>query len=233
MATAHRGFHNDSITENTLEAFIEASKRGFKFSECDVRLSKDGILVIIHDTTFKRVAKNPKNVAASTKISEMNWSSIKRIPLKNNEKIPRLIDALHVAKKYRFKLIVEIKGGKKAGIAVAEFLNKHKYLQKYVKAITSGSKTVLTTFKEILIPLKTNPLIIISFPDFSIQKCNSAQKELSDVIDGCYLKFDKVILSSKTIRNVLKNNYIGLWGLDRESLETLEKIEMLGIDYIF
>lgn len=49
----HRGARGEA-PENTLVSFIHAIEQGTKHFELDVRLSKDGELIVIHDTTTKR-----------------------------------------------------------------------------------------------------------------------------------------------------------------------------------
>ena len=51
---AHRGLHNDTVAENSISAFRAAKEAGFGI-ELDVRLSKDGELVVFHDPTLERV----------------------------------------------------------------------------------------------------------------------------------------------------------------------------------
>lgn len=53
---AHRGYHdlNRNRWENTLSAFDHAVARGLAI-ECDVHLSSDGVPVVFHDATLKRV----------------------------------------------------------------------------------------------------------------------------------------------------------------------------------
>ena len=51
---AHRGLHNDERAENSMSAFRAAVDRGYGI-ELDIRLSKDGKLVIFHDDTLDRV----------------------------------------------------------------------------------------------------------------------------------------------------------------------------------
>ena len=53
VVTAHRGF-SGKHPENTLEAFAAAVKLGVDFVEFDVRCSKDGVPVIMHDSTVDR-----------------------------------------------------------------------------------------------------------------------------------------------------------------------------------
>jgi MFS family permease len=54
----HRGFHT-TARENTLEAFRAAASAGAPMIELDVRLSKDGAAVVIHDPDIQRVAGRP------------------------------------------------------------------------------------------------------------------------------------------------------------------------------
>lgn len=51
----HRGFH-DQAQENTLAAFRAAAAAGAPMVELDVRLSRDGQAVVIHDDNIRRVA---------------------------------------------------------------------------------------------------------------------------------------------------------------------------------
>ena len=54
FVAAHRGW-SDRYPENTMEAFRAAAELGVDQIETDVRLSKDGELVLIHDETLERV----------------------------------------------------------------------------------------------------------------------------------------------------------------------------------
>ena len=59
---AHRGYHAD-VPENTLSAFEAAVKLGVDGIETDVRLSSDGLPVIMHD----RVTPKKRPVAELTR----------------------------------------------------------------------------------------------------------------------------------------------------------------------
>lgn len=52
---AHRGLHDATRAENSLSAFAAAKENGFGI-ELDVRLCRDGDLVVFHDPTLDRVA---------------------------------------------------------------------------------------------------------------------------------------------------------------------------------
>lgn len=55
MFIAHRGLYGDYIKENTIEAFDNAFNNGYEGIEFDVRLTKDKIPVILHDSFLSRV----------------------------------------------------------------------------------------------------------------------------------------------------------------------------------
>ncbi len=50
LLLAHRGYHAD-VSENTLAAFEAARRAGVDGIETDVRLSRDGLPIILHDRT--------------------------------------------------------------------------------------------------------------------------------------------------------------------------------------
>lgn len=57
MFIAHRGLYNDIIKENTIKAFDNAFNNGYSGIEFDVRLTKDKVPIIIHDSFLSRVYK--------------------------------------------------------------------------------------------------------------------------------------------------------------------------------
>lgn len=59
---AHRGGAH-LAPENTLPAFAEAARRGYRAIECDVALTADGVPVLMHDDTLERTAGGHGRVA--------------------------------------------------------------------------------------------------------------------------------------------------------------------------
>ncbi len=62
---AHRGLHNATRAENSLSAFAAAVDAGYGI-ELDVRLSKDGELVVFHDDTLDRVTEGEGRIDKKT-----------------------------------------------------------------------------------------------------------------------------------------------------------------------
>ncbi|MGZ3775359.1 MAG: glycerophosphodiester phosphodiesterase [Pseudobdellovibrionaceae bacterium] len=58
----HRGYWVEGAPENTMTSFEAAAAHGFSMIEMDVRLSKDNIPVVFHDTTLERMFHLNKSV---------------------------------------------------------------------------------------------------------------------------------------------------------------------------
>ncbi|MBP5505534.1 MAG: glycerophosphodiester phosphodiesterase [Bacteroidales bacterium] len=58
---AHRGGKAE-FDENTLSAFNAAYKAGYRSFECDIRMTKDGNLVVMHDSSLEAFPKMEGNV---------------------------------------------------------------------------------------------------------------------------------------------------------------------------
>ncbi len=103
---AHRGLHCEdrSVPENSLEAFRLASRAGYG-AEMDVRLTKDGQVVVFHDDTLERMC------GVRGRVDEKSYDELKLLTLAGtNQRIPLLTEVLETYGG-RGPLIVEIKTG--------------------------------------------------------------------------------------------------------------------------
>ena len=67
LTIAHRGA-SARYPENTLRAFIAAAEMGADMCEFDVRMARDGEVVVIHDATVNRTTDGRGRVAAMTAV---------------------------------------------------------------------------------------------------------------------------------------------------------------------
>ena len=95
---AHRGSHL-KFPENTLAAYEEAIKEGADYVEIDLRTTKDGHLVIMHDESATRMT-GKKGL-----IKDLNYSEIRDLKIKSTNKedtttyrIPDFISVLNLCK---------------------------------------------------------------------------------------------------------------------------------------
>lgn len=100
---AHRGLHGNGVPENSLEAFDLACKSGYGI-ELDVQLSKDGEVMVFHDSTLDRMTGVEK------KVCELDAAELCDLKLENtDEKIPTFKEVLKLVDG-RTPILVELKG---------------------------------------------------------------------------------------------------------------------------
>lgn len=63
----HRGYN--TAPENTIPAYAESLKHGFRYVECDIRLTSDGKFILLHDATINRTGRNADGTAISGTIN--------------------------------------------------------------------------------------------------------------------------------------------------------------------
>jgi len=107
---AHRGW-SDAYPENTMEAFRAAAELGVDSIETDIRISKDGHLVLIHDDTVDRTTNG------SGAVKDMTLAQLQALDAGIHKgeafrgcRIPTLIEFLDYMKDYpRITMDLELK----------------------------------------------------------------------------------------------------------------------------
>ncbi|HEX4867335.1 MAG TPA: glycerophosphodiester phosphodiesterase [Acidimicrobiales bacterium] len=84
---AHRGGASEA-PENTMPAFEQAVRLGYRYLETDVHVTSDGELLAFHDDRLDRVTD------ASGAISELPWARVREARVDGREPIPRFEDLL-------------------------------------------------------------------------------------------------------------------------------------------
>ena len=156
MVVAHRG-GRDLAPENTLVAFDKAVSLGVDVLEMDVAMTKDSILVTIHDLTIDRTADSTGKVIDYTfqELQDFNFGYHFKdehggYPYRTEPvKIPRLEDVfMHYPSSL---MMIEIKDQEETGIAAAKKLNAliESYNLREIVAVFSFSDPVKSTFSGI------------------------------------------------------------------------------------
>lgn len=106
---AHRGASHEA-PENTLPAYLLAEKQGAEGWECDIHRTRDGQLVVIHDTNTKRTAGVDMEVTEHTYDELRNLDVGKwKDPKYSGTRIPLLKELVEILPENR-KLLIEVKG---------------------------------------------------------------------------------------------------------------------------
>lgn len=100
---AHRGYwKTENSAQNSISSLKNAQFLNVYGSEFDVRMTKDGKLIVNHDEDINGLI-----------IADTSYSKLKKIRLKNGEKIPTLKQYLKQGKKdSSMRLIIELKPAK-------------------------------------------------------------------------------------------------------------------------
>ena len=133
LSVAHRG-HSIAYPENTLEAYRKAIELGVEMIECDVNITSDGKLVMMHDSTLDRTTTGSGLVSAST------WEQIQRLdaggkfkPEFSGVRVPSTEETLLLYKETGTMSCFEVKGANaeesnRIAVGLVELFVKHNML---------------------------------------------------------------------------------------------------------
>ncbi|MHB0876674.1 MAG: glycerophosphodiester phosphodiesterase [Anaerolineae bacterium] len=109
VLVGHRGARAYA-PENTVASFEKAAAMGVHCFECDVRLTRDGEVIVLHDSRIDRVS-NGHGAAADMTLAELRALNFAvHFPEYGPQPIPTLVEALDAAKRLGIEIVVEIKG---------------------------------------------------------------------------------------------------------------------------
>ena len=100
---AHRGGIVEGFPENTLAAFRRAIASGVGVIEIDIRATKDGVPVILHDETLERTTDGSGPVANYT------LEELKKFDAGCGERIPTYEEVLELVSNTGVRLLLDIK----------------------------------------------------------------------------------------------------------------------------
>lgn len=109
VLVAHRGLAPD-LPENTMAAFEDVAERGVGVIEIDLRGTKDGEVVIMHDETVDRTTNGSGETVALTlaEIKELD-AGIKTGDAFAGQEVPTFEEALEFAQQHGVMLLLDIK----------------------------------------------------------------------------------------------------------------------------
>lgn len=214
LIIAHRGASSD-FPENTLAAFGKAIEIGADGLEFDVRITKNGVPIVFHDPTLKRIAgKNVRivetNVEDLREIDAGSWFN-QRFPRKQNavfaaERIPTLQETLDFLGDYRGLLYLELKcinpEIKPLTEAVSKILRSSKLLPNII--VKSFKLPAILKVKELLPGVRTAAL-------FAPQLTNILRKQTSLIEKAKNFRADEISLhfslaTHKVVEKALREN---------------------------
>jgi len=119
IAMAHQGFTSFRLPMNSMGAFREAAKLGFRYIETDVRATRDGVAVILHDRRL-----GPESGVPGV-VDRLYWRDVRRAHLGAGESIPTLEELLAALADMRINIDIKAASAIEPTVNVIERLNAH------------------------------------------------------------------------------------------------------------
>lgn len=192
---AHRGGHHEQ-PENSIPAIEEAIRLGASVVEVDVRATKDGVLVLMHDKTINRTTNGVGEVAKHT------YAEIQQMHLRTSAgegitplTVPTLADVLQVC---RGKILVDIDFKEER----KEFIKKT-----YDLIAQQGMEDQVLFF---LYDYKDMPAIYSLNPRITLFPRAHSMKELAAIMK---LKMTTVIHLDESFTDTAQLNFLRMQGL--------------------
>lgn len=217
--TAHRGSSRQA-PENTMAAIQAAVEDMADYVEIDVQMTADGVVVLGHDASLKRVA------GVDRAIGSMTWSELRQLDAGSwfsdrfaGEKIPQLQEVLEYCKG-KIKLNIELKYNGKDSLlpeTVAGQIAANEMEEQCV--ITSTSLEYLRKVKTVMPELHTGYIISAAYGNFYSEEAVDFISIRSNFVDGALVKNAHA-----------QGRAIHAWTVNQRT--ELERLRMLGVDNI-
>lgn len=232
---AHRGA-NRWAPENTIAAFLKAAEMGADYAEMDVRQTKDGEFVIMHDSDVKRTTNG------SGKVSDMTLAEIQKLDAGSwfgeeftGEKVPTLREVLRAIDG---KILPDLDFKSGSAEDLIALLKEENYLDrgtvtlytgnwelaKQVQELSEGKIMVRPSPKgdlEYLLQYMNPPIVNLSMRAFSPKVVKTIQQRGGKAFVNCLFMADK----EKNIRKAIKA------GVDFIQIDSLDVLVALLKEY--
>ena len=152
ITSAHRGFVEGTLRENSLAAYYNAHLHGADMIETDARFTSDGVLIVNHDPVVKGF--NDAGEAVSYVVSEASAEVICSVILSHDEKwgvqrVPTLEQVLHLAYHTGLLVNIDLKNGYDSAVAVAKTVLKCGMIGRVVYALNGSGMAGINAILEV------------------------------------------------------------------------------------
>ncbi len=209
LSVAHRG-HSIAYPENTLEAYRKAIELGVEMIECDVNISSDRTLVMMHDPTLDRTTRESGRVSAAT------WEEIQRLDAGQKFKqefagvrVPSAEETLLLYKEAGILSCFEVKGAdldesNRIALELVDLFVKHNMLEKAFMSSYHHEALQLALAKcpELLLAPERLPDDAPADPPEAVRQAKSFPAPV--------LQHQYTVLTPEVV-NVLHENEIAVW----------------------
>lgn len=225
---AHRG-SSFVAPENTLASAKLSIEMNADGSECDVYRTSDGVIVLLHDGTFKRTAGLDKKVVECdydtvSKLDAGSWKG----PEYAGEKIPTLKEYLALFKGTNTRPVIEIKMGE-IELPVIEAVREAGLLDRAV--IIAFSEDVVKKVREIEPNISVAWLYGKKEEAWTVEQLADHLTERAKYCNTNILDLNHDLLSPELLK-ILRNRGFFVWAWTVDDPARMETLLRWGIDSI-
>lgn len=217
VVTAHRGY-SAVAPENTLPAFQMAIDQGCEWAELDVQMTRDGVVMVTHDTSLRRCTGRNENIYDLTynevrKLDAGRWFGQKY----TGAKVPTLEEVLDLCKG-KIQLNIEIKPNAATPELEAEtirIIREKGFAQDCT--ITSQSYETLCKVKELAPEIRTGYILALGVGSYY------------DLPAADFFSVQSTFITSGMVQQIHKRSKtISAWTVNRE--EDASELLSIGVD---
>lgn len=194
----HRGLHNETFSENGLNAFKNAIEHNMAF-ELDVHLTRDNQLVVFHDSELKRMT-GKSGIIEDFSLAELRQN----FKLLDGEEIPTLQEVFDLTKE-KVPIVVELK------VYHKNYKKLSNQLKEELKQIKDKSNIILISFDpRALFPFKNQGFVRQLLVAKNYQKTYFFRHFFESV------DLEISMFNEKKILRYTKNHFTNVWTIDSE-----------------
>lgn len=202
MIFAHRGNWRNSA-ENSIQAFQDCINEGLDGIEVDLQMTKDSVLIIMHDETLDRTTTGSGKVSDYTIDELRKLRLLNPIGVKTRQTIPTFEQVLLLAKD---KILIQVDKWKAYGQQVADLAKKYNCERQIILRTTDNSKTTKQKYGNLLDNLIVMPVLVCKGGKVDEENLQDFIKNYSSpVMSFSFIREDYPIL--RKIKNLQEMGY--------------------------
>ena len=202
MIFAHRGNWRNSA-ENSILAFQDCINEGLDGIEVDLQMTKDSVLIIMHDETLDRTTTGSGKVSDYTIEELRKLRLLNPIGVKTRQTIPTFEQVLLLAKD---KILIQVDKWKAYGQQVADLAKKYNCERQIILRTTDNSKTTKQKYGNLLDNLIVMPVLVCKGGKVDEENLQDFIKNYSSpVMSFSFIREDYPIL--RKIKNLQEMGY--------------------------
>jgi len=231
LIIGHRGA-SAVAPENTMAAFREALAVGADGIEFDVRLTRDGVPVVIHDSTLRRTGGIPRRVA------DLTWDEISKVDVGSwfgksfaNETVPSLAELFTLFQTNNSTLYLEMKSDSTSdqralAEACVRAIEEHLLQERVV--VECFQLPAIKIIKEINPEIKTVALFEPAFTNPSVLSDQRIINQAMEVGAAALALHHRLARESLVQKAKAAGLHVAVWTVDDPAW--IERARAVGID---